>query len=185
MKPDISRRHMYEHVVRHMNDMRFERMSTRKGKTDDLFHVDGKGVVGRGTVQTTPVTKGQLETVYTDVYQKKSKDRWVHFSWGGYTKDARTFANSNRIALFEFRSDGTVTPISTPAQGLDRNRLSNRWKTQLAWVIVGLVVAALCVLAFIAFPTVRWVVGGVAVLAVLTLVFAVIEFVNPNFGKSR
>ncbi|WP_139191112.1 hypothetical protein [Rhodococcus tukisamuensis] len=183
MKPAISRRHMFEQVVHHMKDMDFTGVSTRRGKADDVFHVDGKGVVGRGTVQTSPVNATQLESVHKDMYSKKSADRWVHFSWGGYTKDAQTFANARGIALFEFQSDGRISPLSKRAAGMYRRKPSERWKTRAAWAVVVLVAIGAFVGALILFPAVRWVLGIIAVTLVLGLVAMVIDFINPRLVK--
>ena len=183
VKPVISRRDMYDWIVHHMTDMGFERVSTRRGKTEDLFHVDGKGVVGRGTVQTEPVSAGQLQVVHKDVYLKKAKDRWVHFAWGGYTKDAQSFANAKNIALFEFHNDGPISPTSKPASVMYRRKPSERWKTQAIWAVVVLAALAALVGALVLFPAVRWVLGVIAVVLVLSVVVKILELTNPQLFR--
>ncbi|TSD40524.1 hypothetical protein FFI94_033095 [Rhodococcus sp. KBS0724] len=183
MKPAISRRDMYEWVIHHMTDMGFERVSTRRGKTDDLFHIDGKGVVGRGTVQTDPVSGWQLQTVYKDVYVKKAKDRWIHFAWGGYTKEAQSFANATNIALFEFQNDGPISPASKRAAAMYRRKPSERWKTQAIWAVVVLAAVAALVGVLVLFPAVRWVLGVIAVVLVLSVVFKILELTNPQLFR--
>ncbi|WP_139282028.1 hypothetical protein [Rhodococcus zopfii] len=94
LKPAIGHREMYEAVVVHMKDMGFEQISTRRGKIDDLFHIDGRKVVGRGTITRTPISEPHLREIYETVYLKKGEDQWVHFSYGGYTQAARSFADT-------------------------------------------------------------------------------------------
>ncbi len=177
MKPAISRRDMYESVVFHMKDMGFEYVSTRRGRADDLFHIDGRGVVGRGTTTSSPVGEQHLREIHETVYLKKSKDRWVHFSYGGYTREARMFANriGIGIALFEFHEDKRISPRSTTARSLCRRKPAERWKVHAVWAVALLVALTLLVGAVVTFPVVGWTLVAVAVLVVVGFMLSIVD----------
>ncbi|WP_152442274.1 hypothetical protein [Rhodococcus ruber] len=175
MKPALSRREMYEPVSAHMQDMGFDRVSTRRGNTDDLFHIDGHDVVGRGTTTPTPIDEHHLRQLHETVYLKKGNAQWVHFSYGGYTRAARAFADSTGIALFEFKLGGRIAPRSETATQCYGRKPLDRWKRQIIWSSIAMAAASLVVIAVIKVPTVGWV---LAVLVLVAIVGPVVRLVT-------
>ena len=68
-----------------MQKLGFADASTREGAAHQTFHIDGKRVIGRGTVSSRPVDVDTLHAIYRDVYlldRMKDKVR-LHTSYGG------------------------------------------------------------------------------------------------------
>ncbi|RVW04228.1 hypothetical protein EGT50_07155 [Rhodococcus xishaensis] len=136
--------------------MGFESVSTRLGWTDDLFHVDGRRVVGLGTITRSPVDEQHLRGIHETVYLGRTNDRWVHFSYGGYTHEARSFANRMGIALFEFDGNGRIKALSGLARSFYRRKPTERWKVRAAREVVKFVALSVFVGVMIWFPVVFW-----------------------------
>lgn len=166
MKTKIARQAVIPRVAAHLRVMGFENVSTRRGKADDLFHLDGKGLVGRGTVRAMPVDLAHIEEVYSNVFLKKKGCRWVHFSYGGYTDDARKFANFRGIALFEYAPNGEIRPVTSSAKRLLRRRPDSEAIRRLRRALWLVVAAGLLVIGVVYWKVVGLVVAAVVVGAV-------------------
>ncbi|WP_072802616.1 hypothetical protein [Rhodococcoides yunnanense] len=110
MNVPLTRRDVREPVRRSVQKLGFSDASTRKGAADQTFHIDGKRVIGRGTVSSEPVGVDTLRTLYRDVYllgRMKNKVR-LHTAHGGYSTEARQFARENGIRLYTLTSKGEL-----------------------------------------------------------------------------
>ncbi|OZC45500.1 hypothetical protein CH286_17470 [Rhodococcus sp. WWJCD1] len=110
MNVPLTRRDVREPVRRSVQKLGFADASTRKGAADQTFHIDGKRVIGRGTVSSRPVDVDTLHAIYRDVYlldRMKDKVR-LHTSYGGYSTEARQFARENGIRLYTLTSKGEL-----------------------------------------------------------------------------
>ncbi|RVW03246.1 hypothetical protein EF834_08740 [Rhodococcus spongiicola] len=163
---------MHESVAFHMGDMGFESVSTRAGWTDDLFHVDGRRVVGLGTITRSPVDEQHLTGIHQTFYLGKTNDRWVHFSYGGYTSEARSFANRMGIALFEFDGDGRIVALSRLARSFYRRKPTERWKVRAVQEVARFAALSLIMGVVLTFPVVGWTLLALAALLVAGKVYS-------------
>lgn len=110
MNVPLNRRDVRDPVRRSVQKLGFSDASTRKGAGDQTFHIDGKKVIGRGTVSLRPVDVDTLYAIHRDVYlldRMKNKVR-IHTAHGGYSDEARQFARERGIRLYILTSKGEL-----------------------------------------------------------------------------
>jgi hypothetical protein len=125
MKPKITRRDVIERLKNGFVDRGFADVSTRRGKMDQTFHIDGERIIGRGTVSPRTVSVKDLQQIYDEVYtlgRMKDKVR-VHVTYGTYSLAAVRYAVAHRIYLFTFDQNGQLTSRTVAPSILFASRL--------------------------------------------------------------
>lgn len=111
MKREISRREVVDRIRVDLRQLGFDDVSTRRGRLDQTFHIDGKGIIGRGTVSDEKVGVAVLQRIYDEVYtlDRMKAKRSVFLTYGTYSREAIRFARTHKIALYTFDERGEVT----------------------------------------------------------------------------
>lgn len=173
-KPEISRRDVLNQLREGLHELYSDEIGTRRGRVDQTFHIDGRRVIGRGSVSSEPVNEATLVAIHRDVYLlDRMRDKIkIHVSYGGYTDGARSFAGRHGISLFTFDQTGLLSQMSDPVAAARRS-------AGLAIIIglfllLGLAVGGIGFVVYSQFWLIgKWVLTGLAVLATLALLGAV------------
>ncbi|MBA4021719.1 MAG: hypothetical protein C0482_05100 [Gordonia sp.] len=141
MKPEVTRRVVLDRLKSGLAERGFDDVSTRRGKLDQTFHIDGKQIIGRGTVSRDVVSVEMLQIIHDEVYTLgRMKDKYrVHLTYGSYSQNAVKYAESHRIHLYTFDRNGRLSSLSssTAAQGAKELGRFLLWFLLLAAVVTG------------------------------------------------
>ncbi|CAM3119105.1 hypothetical protein DFJ75_3482 [Williamsia muralis] len=166
MKPRITRRDVIDRLKCGFVDRGFADVSTRRGKLDQTFHIDGERIIGRGTVSQSTVGVEDLQRIHDEVYtlgRMKDKVR-VHATYGAYSLAAVRYAATHRICLYTFDQDGHLTSVLvTPVL---------HFAAKIAQVSLGLLLAAAVVTCLVL--GILWLSKGVDIGAGIGIVFLIL-----------
>ncbi|WP_377453783.1 hypothetical protein [Rhodococcoides fascians] len=184
MNVPLKRRDVREPFRRSAQKLGFADASTRKGAADQTFHIDGKRVIGRGTVSSRPVDVDILHAIYRDVYlldRMKDKVR-LHTSYGGYSSEARQFARENAIRLYTLTSKGELRRLGRGP--VIRGRTLDRIAVYAVGVLLALIAWGWALTHLETVGTVFLVVIAVAVaIPVLWILGLILDVAGPRIRK--
>ncbi|MDV6305211.1 MULTISPECIES: hypothetical protein [Rhodococcus] len=184
MNVPLTRRDVREPVRRSAQKLGFADASTRKGTADQTFHIDGKRVIGRGTVSSRPVEVDTLHAIHRDVYlldRMKNKVR-LHTAHGGYSTEARRFARENNIRLYTLTSKGELRRLGRAP--VIAGRTLDRIGVYAVGVLLGLIALGWALTHLETVGTVFLVVIAVAVaIPVLWILGWIFDLTGPRIRK--